>query len=194
MNRNITALILIVLAIGIFMTFTRTKLTELQGMRKVNAKYAVALANAKTLLKARDEANKKWNAIEPQDRERLEKIIPDTIDNIRLIIDLNAIARQNGNLSLRNIKAVATDNADKQVAPPKTTNAAATKNSGITTPKLDVVTVSFSLNAPYEQFILFMEDLEKSLRILDVTHLTVAVAQNGTYDFGVELKTYWLRQ
>jgi hypothetical protein len=54
--------------------------------------------------------------------------------------------------------------------------------------------VSFNVTAPYQQFISFMQDLEASLRVMDLTHLTVSANDTGTYDFGVQLTTYWLRQ
>ncbi len=199
MNRNVTALILIVLAIGIYVTFTRARVVEIQAIRDVNSQYISAIANAERLIKVRDTVQKQYNDISENDRLRLDKIIPNTVDNIRLIIDLNSIAVQHG-FSLRNIKATAASAAQKQTGSTANTNqstpvtTATAKKSTIPTPTLDTVSVSFSVTAPYQQFIDFMKSLESSLRIIDLTHLTVSANQSGMYDFNVELKTYWLRQ
>jgi hypothetical protein len=104
---------------------------------------------------------------------------------------------------LRNIKAAASSLTGGKSAPsiPQAQDANIAPggrvgaNTAIPTPILDTVTVSFSVSAPYQQFIDLLRDLEANLRIMDVTHLTVTAGTvPGSYDFGVELKTYWLRQ
>ena len=179
------------------MTFTRAKLVEVNEVRAVNDQYISAIANADQLVKVRDSVLKDYNALSENDRDRLDKMIPNTVDNIRLIIDLNSVALRRG-FSLRNIRATASGSNSKQAATPtvqvSNSGSQGVANGSIPTPTLDTVTVSFSVTAPYQQFIDLLKDLEANLRIMDITHLTVAAGQGGMYDFGVELKTYWLRQ
>lgn len=197
MNRNVTATILIVLAIGIYLTYTSDKVKEVKAVQEANKEYITALKNAEELIKIRKDVMDKSNAISDADRKRLDKIIPNTVDNIRLIIDLNDIA-QSTSITLRNIKANTSANAQKQAnsvpAQQSPTTVPGGQSMSIENPVLDNVTVSFNVTTSYLQFIEFMRKLESSLRILDMTRLTVSVNQNGSYDFGVELKTYWLRQ
>lgn len=201
MNRNVTATILIVLAIGIYVTFTRAKLAEVKAVRQVNDQYLAAIDNADKLVEVRKKVLDSYNAISDEDRERLDKMIPNTVDNIRLIIDLNGIANDRG-LSLRNVKAVAASTVKQSSSSGGVTSqpaiagggAAAPRSTTIPTPTLDTVAVSFSVTASYQQFIDLLRDLEGNLRIMDVSRLTVSAGQNGLYDFGVDLKTYWLRQ
>lgn len=192
MNRNITATILIVLAIGIYVTFTRAKLVEVNEVRAVNSEYVSALASASELIKVRDSVLKDYNALSQEDRARLDKMLPNTVDNIRLIIDLNSVALRRG-FSLHNIRAVASVNK-AQSTPTMVSPDGSSEINSIPTPTLDVVNVSFTVSASYQQFIDLLRDLEANLRIMDVTHLTVTAGQNGLYEFGVDLKTYWLRQ
>jgi len=199
MNRNITATILIVLAVGIYATYTRGVWADASAVKSVNDSYASAIDNAQKLISVRDQVLKSYNDISADDRDRIDKMVPDTVDNIRLIIDLNSVALQHG-FSLKNITAAAksdssgaSPSAQGTPASPGLSPSAADSLS-IATPTLDTVTVSFSVTAPYQQFISFMQDLEASLRIMDITHLTVSANDTGTYDFGVELTTYWLRQ
>lgn len=200
MNRNITAIILIVLAVGIYLTFTRGKIAEIQAVRAVNDQYLTAIDNADELIKVRDKVSKQNNDISDDDRKNLDKMLPNTVDNIRLIIDLNSIAMTRHSLQLRNIKAAASS-ASKNAAPttPRPQEADMRDQQGtatIPTPVLDTVSVSFSVSASYQQFIDLLRDLEANLRIMDITHLSVSASQTpgGLYDFGVELRTYWLRQ
>lgn len=197
MNKNITATILIVLAVGIYLTFTRGKLAEVTAVRDVNDQYLSAIDNADKLIKVRDAVLKQDRSISDADRDRLDKMLPNTVDNIRLIIDLNSIALRHG-FPLRNIKASATSAKPNTPAVPVAQDASARagENNTIPTPVLDTVTVSFGVTASYQQFIDLLKDLESNLRVMDVTKLSLTANQTtaGAYDFGVELRTYWLRQ
>lgn len=201
MNRNITALILLILGVGVYFTVTKNILAEANSIRAVNNQYSSAIANADQLVKVRDQVLKEWRSISPDDQDKLDKMIPSTVDNIRLIIDLNSVALRHG-FSLKNIKATAAT-APKTSSTALINNGATVATAGggasgrgltISNPILDTVNLSFSVTAPYNQFIAFLQDLEANLRIMDVTHLTVTANNTGTYDFGLELKTYWLRQ
>lgn len=189
MNRNVTATILIVLSLGIYLTYTKTKVEEVKAELAVNKEYTTAIENAARLIKVRDEVLKQYRNLSEEERVKLDKMIPNTVDNIRLVIDLTELARNEYGFALRNIKAAAAP-SQKNSAP---TPVARPPGSTIPTPTLDTVIVSFNATADYNRFIDFLRALESNLRIMDLTRLTVTVNQNGTYDFGVEFKTYWLR-
>ncbi len=185
MNRNSTAIILTILAIGIYFTFTRGKLDELKAVRAVNAEYQTAIDNAARLTKVRDDVSKAYNNLSDEDKGRLDKIVPDNVDNVRLIIDVkDDIAARHG-LFLKNIRTSS-----------PTTQTGATAGSAIndSSSKYGTVTLSFSVTTTYEKFLDFLRDIEASLRIMDVSKLSIATNSTGTYDFTLEIKTYWLRQ
>lgn len=183
MNKNATALILIVLAIGIYFTYISRQIDDLKSVRAVNAEYQKAIDNSAKLIKVRDDVLKAYNSISIEDKERLDKLVPSNVDNVRLIIDVkDDIASRHG-LYLKNIKTS---------SPPvvsSTQGSTASPDS-----KYGVVTLSFSVTSTYEKFVDFLRDLEASLRVMDISKLTIATNEAGTYDFTVELKTYWLRQ
>lgn len=186
MNKNASAVILIILAIAIYFSFTKAKIVELKSIQAVNQQYEDALIKAEELIKKRDEVLNAYNAISPEDRDRLSKMLPDNIDNIRLIIDTNGVASRHG-LNLKGIKTSAEANKSN-------TTVSTDENA----PKLgytfDKVTISFSVSTNYLTFIAFLKDLEASLRIMDVTKITLSGNDTGIYDYGVELQTYWLKQ
>lgn len=188
MNRNITALILIILAIGIYFTVTKDQITTANGTKKINDQFIAANDSANTLIDLRDKVLNEFKNVDPSDIARLNKMIPSTVDNIRLIIDLSKLGKDN-NLALKNVKATASKaSATAPVAP------ANSKSTTIATPTLDTVTVSFGVTTTYQQFIAFLKILESNLRIMDITHLSLTSSDTGNYDFSIELKTYWLRQ
>ncbi len=196
MNRNITAAILIIIAVGIYFTVTSTFVDQAKEVKAYNDQLTSALDSAATIVASRDQVLKQYNDISETDRDRLDKIIPSTVDNIRLIIDLNSIAVKHG-FSLANIKTAATQttkNSASQVRAPSAPTSAGQATVTFATPVLDTVDVSFGVTATYNQFVSFLQDLESSLRIIDVTHVSVAASDTGVYAFQVQLRTYWLRQ
>ncbi len=55
------------------------------------------------------------------------------------------------------------------------------------------IDIKFVLNGSYEAFKLFLADLGKSLRVVDVTDLAFSAKDNSLYDFSIGVRTYWLQ-
>lgn len=186
MTKNITALILIALSVGIYFTFTKAKLAELSSIKAVNTEYKQAIDNATRLVQARDRVIKDDINIKEEDNIRLDKILPDNVDNVRLIIDVkDNIAARHG-LFLKNIRTNSPEDVTegaRNISPDQSFS------NGYGT-----VTLSFGVTTSYQTFINFLKDLEASLRIMDVSKLSIASGETGNYDFNVEVKTYWLKQ
>jgi hypothetical protein len=194
MNRFITGLILTILAAGVYFTFTAARYDKVKQLKVENEAYARAVEESNQLLREREAINTAYNKIKADDRERLNKLLPDHIDNIRLIIDINSIVAQRGVL-VKNIKvggnsltASADPKAPAGMMPNQQPVAQAVSS------KYDSLTLSFNVTTSYSNFITILRDLERSLRILDITGISFTPTETGIYDFNVELKTYWLRQ
>ncbi len=198
MNKNTTALILIVLAAGIYFTVTSYMLDEARVIRDVNAQYISAITGAEQLIKVRDQVRKDFNNISEEDRIRMDKMLPNTVDNIRLIIDLNNLAFKHG-LVLKSVTASAAPSAQKGPTSPIVaatgvlTPVTSQNDIGIPTPTLDSVNVSFGTTATYEQFLSLLQDIEANLRITDVVRLSLISSDSGQYEWAISLKTYWLK-
>lgn len=183
MNRNLIAIILIVVSVGIFFTVTDAKYQKVKEVRAQNDQYIDAIEKSNELLKKRDTLAEAYSSIPSQDIERLNRMIPDSIDSVRLIIDMNGIGARLG-LTMKDIRIgeVASDVA------PEFTPAAGTQQQP------DSVAISFSVTTTYDNFLNLLKELEKSLRILEISQFDFTANDAGTYDFSVELTTYWLRQ
>lgn len=191
MNKNLTPLILIVLSVGIYFTFTRAKIDELQAIRQVNAQYEQALKNSEKLVKVRDTVRDNYNKISQDDQERLEKILPDNVDNVRLIIDVSGVAARHG-IVMKNVKTTTPKDASEPVV-----DTAMGQGMGVSAPKqgsYSTVTLSFDVSSNYQNFLNFLKDIEASLRIIEISKITIKSNDTGVYDYSVEVKTFWLKQ
>jgi len=194
MSKNLNAFILIVLAVGVYFTVTKGMIADAQAVKTVNDGYLSAIDSAKELIAARDKVRDEWNNLPQSDRARLLVMLPKSSDNIHLIVDLYQLATQHG-FSLKDIKV---DNVAPAVQAQAQTTVALGPN-GQAAPAapapatLQTVKVSFGVSATYLQFIPFLQDIESSLRIMDVDHLSVKTNDTGIDDWTVDLDTYWLQ-
>ncbi len=194
MNRNSTPIILLILAIGIYFTFTKGKVEELKTIKNVNAGYQEAIENSEKLMKVRDDVQRSYNEIDDIDKERLEKMLPNNIDNVRLTLDVKSIGLSRG-LVLRNVKTDAPNiNTGIKSSGTNGTNA---RINNVPPPDsaspYDTVLLTFNVTTNYLTFLELIKDLETSLRIIDISKIDFTVNDTGTYDYSVELRTYWLK-
>lgn len=175
---NIISSILILASIGLFFGYVDPTYAVINEKTVEKADYDRALNNSKELQAARDKLLEKFNNMDKADLSDIIKLLPDNIDNVRLIIDIDEMAKNYG-MRIRNFK---TDTGTKS------------DTIGANNTPYGTLTLSFSTTAPYQTFLSFIRDLEDSLRIIDVTSVEFASSDTGDlYDYKVSVKTYWLK-
>ncbi len=117
-----------------------------------------------------------------ENKDRLEEILPDNVDNIHLIIDINNIAARHG-LSLKNVQLGSVSDA----ASSRTASAVGASGDAIGS-----VSLGFTLSASYDDFLSFLQDLEHSLRVVDVEQIKFGASDTGLSDYTLSIRTYWL--
>lgn len=200
MNKNIIAVILIVIGGGIYFTLTSPMMDDARAVKAKNDQLATDLNNAEEIIRTRNEITRQYLGIPEEDRTKLDKMIPSAVDNIRLVIDLDNLAQQK-HVSISDVKAVVPSNAGQSVSSSKPTQSAppmplspGSFSGAVSQPVLDKVEVSFKAVATYEQFQEFLQAIERSLRIMDLSRLSLKAVDSGNYEFTVQFQTYWLRQ
>ncbi len=184
----ITPVILIIISIGTFFMYIDPNYQgdnlsngnrSIKSLLAEDAEYQDALNNTAEISRKREALITKKSQFNTEDIIRLEKLLPDNIDNIKLVIDMNRIA-QNHSLILRNVKL-------------DTGNKSNDGKIGQDNNKYGTVGLSFTVSSSYNAFQNFLADMEKSLRLVDITGLSVKGSDTNVYEFSVELKTYWLK-
>lgn len=165
------------------MVYTDPAYQGIKDVQKQVAAYDEALNKSQELKRTRDQLISRRNTFPAESLQKLEKILPDNVDNIRLIIDINAIAARHL-LSIRNIELGAVSDSSTNG------NALAVGSSGS---PVGSVNLGFSVSASYENFLAFLQDLEHSLRIVDIESMSFTVnPETSLNDYTFTIRTYWL--
>jgi Tfp pilus assembly protein PilO len=186
MNNRILPILAFSIAIGIFFAYVSPTWSEqIVATRAAIALNDAALASAKTYTIKQNALASERSNIDPANLERLTTLLPDSVDNVGLILDINALAARSG-LSLVSIDVTAEDSGTKSSA----SGALATTVVNAT----GSINLSLSALGTFSSFQAFLDGIEKSARILDIRDLTVKGSDTGVYSYQITLRLYWLRQ
>ncbi len=207
MTRFITPIILIGISIAVFLIFTSPIFNSIADLRAQVASYDEALNNSKMLENERDKLTAKYNSINPDNLIKLQKLLPENIDNIRLILEMEQIASPYG-MTLRDVKY---DSPTKKIgAVDATTPSGAGEIQGgviDSSPQKDygVWNLEFSTTGTYNNFLNFTRDLQSNLRIVDISSVQFLssdtrvappagkLSPDETYKYNFKIQTYWLK-
>lgn len=194
MFRYIIPTILILVAIGGFFLLAKPLFGDISLKKSEIKSYDEALNNSKALESLRDSLTQEYNSFSQSDLSRLEKLLPDSVDNIRLILEIEKIAAPYG-MVLRDVDYDVYAGQEKNGTPAQS-RVSSVKDYG-------AWNLQFSTQATYNNFINFLKDLEKNLRVVDL--VSVEFSSNAgrgatpnsslpeVYRFNFKLKTYWLK-
>lgn len=176
-----TPIVLIIISVALFFLFTDPRYDQVKELQAEEAKFDEALERSKELIELKDGLLAKYNSFSAEDLERLEKLLPDNVDNVRLILVIDNISAQYGLL----LKDVSVDQPSSNVP----------SGAGQAQAELGSITLEFSVGSDYENFVQFIMDLEDSLRVVDITLLSFTVNEDESdeVEYTVGIETYWLR-
>ncbi len=193
MFRFILAFILVGVAGGVFFYYTKPAYDSTKQLQSDIRAYNQALDKANELQRLRQALLSRYNTFNQADIERLAKLLPDHVDNVRLLLDLDSFAGSQG-FALQNVSISSTGSSAK-------TNQTAAGVIGSSGEAHESLTFGFATQGTYSAFVSFMEALERSLRIVDIVSLSLqpivpppgVVLPEPYYSYDVVLKTYWLK-
>lgn len=195
MTRTLFSLIFLVGSAGLFFFYTKPAYDSVKAIQSHIAEYDQALDKAAELQRLKQSLLSRYNSFSPVDVDRLHKLLPDHVDNVRLVLDLDTLANQHG-FALQNVVinapgAAAGASADAQ--------AQAAAKIGPNRQTYDSLTLRFATSGTYTRFVDFIKALEDSLRIVDLVDLTmdpdssVGPGSEPVYRYDITLRTYWLK-
>lgn len=180
--RTILSIIMILASIGGFIVYIVPTYTEAKAINQQKAEYSGLLDSARTLAEKRDKLLEIYNGISPDDIERLERILPTNPDNVKLILEIDAIAKTQG-LSLQNVKIKDMAATDQKVKAAQKAN-----------PDIGTLTLEFTTVGSYPGYVNFITILEKNLRVMNVRKVSFLAPEDKTaYQYQTTVDTYWVK-
>lgn len=201
--RLIFPILFIIIAVGLFFVVIDPLYGQIKQLRADVSTYNIALDNSTELQKTRDSLIDIYKNIKKEDKDRLDHFLPSTINNIELILEIEKIANLYG-MPIKDISFGLTDpinkNGDKEVATNDTIIAEANPSDYL---PYGVFPVEFIVEGKYDTFVLFLNDLEHNLRLVDIKSISFNVPPPATgpndktntniYSYKLKVETYWLK-
>lgn len=191
MTKVLVTILGLVVAGAVFFGYTRPTYDSVQALQADIAQYDAALERARELQELKRSLLSRYNAFSGEDLTRLNKLLPDHVDNVRLVLDLDSMSARYG-MVIQNVLISRGDDSE---------TSSVLGSIGTQASTYDSLSLQFATIATYSNFVRFMQDLESSLRIVDLTALSMQPAGNveqlegadPLYQFNVTIKTYWLK-
>lgn len=158
---------------------------EIRLRAEEKKQYQNVLNRVKEIEIKRENLLSEYNSISETEIDRLKKIVPEKVNSITLLNNLNALAARY-NLVLKDYKVSNSDSGSRDVVDTSST------------PPYKTTTISLSMSGQYEQFLSFLNELESALSLIDVVNLNIMPGisrpgQSAQSDFTLEANTYSLR-
>lgn len=195
MSKIVITLVGLGLAGGIFFLYTKPAYDQIQITKQEVAQFEAALDKARELQELKRALLARYNTFTTDDLNRLSRLLPDHVDNVRLVLDLDSMAARYG-MAIQNVVINRAAQSEEEQA--TVLGALAAQAS-----TYDSLTLQFNTRGTYGNFVNLMQDLESGLRIVDVVALSIEPEQTQTqegetisdpiYRYNITVRTYWLK-
>lgn len=179
MSRTLTSILSIVIAVLLYVFVIDQQLTQMSIVQNEIDEYKKAEEKFTEFQRKLDSLVAVKNQASVIENEKLDAIVPEVVDDVKLIVDLENMAKSRGmlfgNISIDNSKDTPSNTSSSEVA---------------TGPTLKGTDISFEVIGSYEQFKQLLEDLERSLVLLEVVTLDFAVNQGSYQQYAITVRAY----
>lgn len=181
MNNRLIALLLILLSAGLFFGYVNPTWTGKVAETSSQIEEAdKALVAAREYIARQDQLKAEKDNLDQSSLAKLMVLLPDSVDNVGLILSLNALAAKSG------LKIASIDVSNQSAANANSASAGGTGPVGS-------VELTLAASGNYSAFQTFLRGVERSQRLLDVTSLKITGTNTGVYNYNMALRIYWLR-
>lgn len=184
MMRSLTPILSLVISVLLVAFFVMPQYTEIQSIQQEIDKHTDAIAKydefTSTLAKKLEIKTSRSAA----QNEQLDKLVPESIDDTKLLVDLEALA-QSHNLLFGNTEIL---KSDMELKHKKDAPDAVVEESD----ELDTVDISFDVLGTYDQFKQFILDVERSSTLFEVTKISFDSSNSPYQQISLTVRVYAL--
>ncbi len=173
MVKSILGILLLIVGIGAAYFYGFPLLGEIGEMQKDAEVITALIEKTENLNQVGQSVIELYDSVPTSDISRMDTLVPDQIDNVKLILELQKLAERYG-LGVSGI------------------NVSGTGAREVAGQTINVVSFQAQLEGYYGDFVDFLEQLELSQRIIDTNSLNFQAfeTENG-YSYTLALDTYW---
>lgn len=189
--KQVTPFLIMLVCVAMYFVYIKPELVVIDGKKAEYDKYKTVIDEIKEIKTLRDDLASKYESISPEDLNKLDKIIPKEFDPVLFANDINTL------IAKHSLKV-----ASLRIEYQRNNEGGITDNTQIGDSTYRTINSSFSVSGDYDKLFEFLKELESSLRIIDVTNLSVksGVVSNSTdknpkniFTYDIKLKTYSLK-
>jgi Tfp pilus assembly protein PilO len=173
------SLFLVVAAVCGFFWYVEPAWAAIGSTKATITQYQTAVSQAQEAVTTKNTLVSEYNSFTQAQLAQLNQFLPQNVDPVTFILEINAIAAQYGG----GLKSVSVGSPGS----PTDSQGNSTDQSYSTLP------LSITTAMTYPNFLLFLKDLEQSLPPTDITSLSFSPPSTGSiYSFNIGLQTYYL--
>lgn len=194
MSKVVTPILFIIIAIGLFFTYLRPAYGVLQAFQAQTDVLDSTIKESENLIQMHNDMLTQYENIDPTDHAKLKKILPDNIDVVRLIMDIDALSIKH-NLVIDSFEVPQIRDIEQDAR-----NSRNARQSEEELKPVGSAVLSVECKGEYQDFKNFLTDIEHSLSLLDVVGLEIEVPNilkpEVTDDnpmYTLDLQAYWLK-
>jgi hypothetical protein len=185
-------IVLITISVGVFFTYIDSEYQDVLELKKIKRNFVAQEQQTKKIIKERKGLAERYEKIDARDEKGLSKLVPDHINNVELIVDIQRIIKEN----IQGIQI-----SDISIVNLGSTNSKKNEKIKISdNKKYDSVDIKFSFTTKYNTFKRFINNVQTSLRILDVVSIAISspedklAKENNNLKFDIVLRAHKLKK
>ncbi len=184
MIRTLTPISSILIAILLFVFFIQPEYEKTSRIQEEIRAYQEASRNYESFLNLIEHKFNTKNTQAAFNSERLDTLVPATIDDARILVDLERIAKSKGML-FGNV------GVEKEAGDPFSGDTESEKENR---EELYATDISFEVIGTYEQFKSMLSEIETSLTLFEVTQIAFNVTEGLFQQFAITVRVYSLER
>lgn len=193
MMKNFIGILFISSAVALFWFWTKPLLNDIDGLAAKKGTIDKALADSRRMQEMRQSVLDKYNAVSEEELSRLSKMFPEKQIIANLILETENIAGNSGVVfkSFDSSKVEVEEKTQSVAKYEYSGGETSFASTGKTQKPYTKVAFGVSVSASYENFLVFLKELEKSLHVIDVNSISFSSGDKNFYEFKIDADTYF---
>ena len=196
--RSAVQIVLIIISVVIIVTYIKPAFSDMKATQDETAQYQKVLDTAQSYNSELQRLLSQANSFSTSEIRALERYLPDTVDPILVMRDIDIIVRNNG----MNLDSVTSEDSVTSIGGSEAVgsneedffddidSSGSGQVSAQRGPDLFSQQFTLGVSGTYEQFKTLLQDFERNAYPLEVADLSFSAAEENDFKFGLTLETY----